>query len=239
MSAESPTPTTPTNVRDIFLDRLAQFPNAYKCWEMTRDSPQHPVEALHAGAEYPVFDTEELSGVAMTCVRIGKETIPLSLFAENHCGMRLYRMSETSVPVHGREMSFADACADPNIATTNCVSTVGHSHLIGFWDPTATDATVPQTNYLARAIRNDGSLYPTARAWATDETGGPHIPEPNGPRFPIGAFAYELSIRETDPMIPFERATYGGTVARDAEAFVKCLNSDLERVFVRHAAPPL
>lgn len=232
--------TTPINVRDTLLSHLAQFPNAYKCWEMTRDSPQHPVEALHAGAEYKMFDTEDLSGVSMSLAQVSDESIPVSVYAENHCGMRLYRLGgDTTVPVHGREMSFEDACADPNITTTNCISTVGHSHLIGFWDTGATNQTVPHTKYLARAIRKDGSLAPTAHAWTTDEaTGGPHTPSPNGPRFPIGAFADELSIREYIDL-PFERAMYGGKVETDVDAFVKCLRADLTHVFVRHASPPV
>lgn len=241
MSSFTSTDTPNTNVRDVLLGRLSQFPNAYKCWEMTRDSPQHPVEALHAGADYKMSDTEDLSG-SKTCVIVGNETVHASVYAANHCGMRLYRMSDTSVPVHGREMSFADACASPNIITTNCISSAGHSHLIGFWDTRATNVnvTIPHTKYLARAIRKDGSLAETAHAWATDEaTGGPHTPGPNGPRFPIGAFAYELSLRETDPNRPFERAMYGGKVATDVVEFADCLQADLTHVFVRHASPPV
>jgi len=236
----NPTTPTPTNVSNVLLNHLAQFPNAHKCWEMTRDSPQHPVEALHAGAEYKMFDTEDLSGVSMTCVQVDNETVHVSVYAENHCGMRLYRMGDdTTVPVHGRDMSFADACADPNITTTNCVSSTGRSHLIGFWDTAATNGTVPCTKYLARAIRKDGSLADTAHAWATDEaTGDPHTPVPNGARFPIGAFAYELSVREHID-IPFDREMYGGKVSTDVVAFVECLNTDLTHVFVRHASPPV
>jgi hypothetical protein len=235
MSTDS---STPINVRDTLLSHLSQFPNAYKCWEMTRDSPQHPVEALHAGAEYKMSEND--NNESHSFAEIDGQLYPVSLRSDNHCGMRLYHlMGDISVPVHGREMSFKDACADPNITTTNCISTVGHSHLIGFWDTGATNQTVPHTKYLSRAIRKDGSLAETAHAWATDEaTGGPHTPTPNGPRFPIGAFTDELSIREYIDL-PFERAMYGGKVETDVEAFVECLRTDLAHVFVRHASPPL
>lgn len=239
-SSSSSSSTSPLNVHDTLLNHLSQFPNAYKCWEMTRHSSQHPVESLafHMGPEYKVVEND--NNDSHSFAEIDGQLYPLAMRADNHCGMRMYRlMGEVSVPVNGRDMSFADACSDPNIVTTNCVSQLGNSHLIAFWDTSASSDTVPHTKYLSRVINKDGSLAPTVRAWATDEsTGGPHVPGPNGPRFPIGAFAYELSLREADPCLPFERPLYGGMKTTDVTGFVNCLNSDLEHVFVRHSVPP-
>jgi hypothetical protein len=196
------------------------------------------VELLHAGAEYKISENDTNGSHAFA--EIDGQLYPLSIRADNHCGMRMYRlMGEVSVPVNGRDMSFADACADPNIVTTNCISTVGNSHLIAFWDTSASGDRVSRTKYLSRTIYKDGSLAPTVRAWATDVEGGPHTPGPNGPRFPIGAFAYELSLRETDPCLPFERPLYGGAKSTEVSDFANCLNVDLEQVFVRHSAPPI
>lgn len=225
-----------TDVRSVLLNRLSQFPNAHRCWELTRDSPRHPVEFIKSVPGYNM--SENPNNESHSFVTIDGQLNPASLHTENHLGMHIYcLMGGISVPIHGREMSFVDACANPNITTTNCVSSVGDSHLIGFWDAKATRDTVPSTKYLARAILRDGTLAKVAHAWATDNDGNPHTPRPNSARFPIGAFAYELSIRSRYD-IPFERKLYGGKVATDVMEFAKCLNEDLTDVFVFHASPP-